>query len=107
MKGLGTLILAQSLLLSAESLDYAGWKSRAEQLLGDHRSERSRNVTTPGGQKDKAAQAGEAWLAAARQCQDPALRFQALDKARRQLSRFSGSSRAQLEKRIQDRAGQQ
>jgi hypothetical protein len=78
---MGALMLAQSLLLSAESLDYAGWKSRAEQLLGQHRSERSRNVTTPGGQKDKAAQAGEAWLAAARQCQDPALRFQALEQA--------------------------
>lgn len=78
---MGALILAQALLLNAESLDYAGWKGRAEQLMGEHRSERSRNVTTPWDQKDKAAQAGEAWLAAARQCQDPALRFQALEQA--------------------------
>jgi len=78
---LGALILAQSLLLNAETLDYSGWKSRAELLMRDHRSERSRNVTTPWDQKDKAAQAGEAWLAAARLCQDPGQRFQALEQA--------------------------
>ena len=49
--------------------------------MGEHKSEVVRGVKTPWNEKDKAAQAGEAWLAAARQCQEVSLRFQALEQA--------------------------
>lgn len=74
-------VLLQVLLVGAEGLDYGGWKSKAEQLMAEHKSERLRGLTTPWSQKDKAALAGEAWLAAAQQCQDVSLRFQALEQA--------------------------
>jgi len=75
------LVVLQTLLAGAEGLDYGGWKTRAEQLMAEHKSERIRGVNTPWNQKDKAALAGEAWLAAAQQCQDVSLRFQALEQA--------------------------
>ena len=71
----GALLLSLSLLLSAHSQDYEACKSRAQRLMAQYKAE------GPSGQQDKAAEAGEAWLEAARLCQDLSLRCQALEQA--------------------------